>query len=601
MWVVNEASEAGSYADRPWQSLYEHEHDGEASKETLPDILSAFESCVKNNPGEPAIVYFNRTLSFAELDELSEAFAAVLLDRGFRAGDRLALFLQNVPQFPIAALAAWKLGGVLVPINPMNTARELALILADSHPAALVAHDNLHREVVAGLRSKPTEIFSTSILDFQSRNDRRIFGSAKKRNTRAPNFVQVIEEKRGAQVERVNHTGAEVAMLVYTSGTTGVPKGSINTHHGAIVTAESIARWYHIQPGEPIVGIAPLFHVTGLVAGIVLSFVRGSRLILSYRFHPNVTADAIEEHGAVVTFCAITSLMAILHEPDVRPEQLRTLTKICTGGAPMPPAVLTQFRNKFGHYIYHGYGMTETNGPVFLVPAHLEAPVDEVTGALSVGVPTPHTWAWIAGRNGLPVPTGDLGEVVIGGTSIFMGYWQKSHDSEFTLRPDGFRSGDIGFMDANGWFYLVDRKKDMINAGGYKVWPREVEEVLYTHPAVREVAVVGVPDLYRGEIIKAVVSLKRGFDVSPEELKAFCEGCMVAEKYPRLIDIRPDLPKDSDGKILRRSLRVEDQSASARGGGRSRRRAMKKVVVRRSKIEPREPAQNPISDRTYDD
>lgn len=578
MWVVNEANDAGSYADRPWQSLYEHERDGEASKAIPSDILSAFGSCVKSNPDEPAIVYFDRSFSFAELDELSEAFAAVLLDRGFCAGDRLALFLQNVPQFPIAALAAWKLGGVLVPINPMNSARELALILADSHPAALVVHDNLYREVVAGLRSKPTEIFSTSILDFQSRNDRRIFGSVQRRNTRVTSFMRAIEGKRGAQVERVKHTGAEVAMLVYTSGTTGVPKASMNTHHGAIVTAESIARWYHIQPGEPIVGIAPLFHITGLVAGIVLSFVRGSRLILSYRFHPNVTADAIEEHGAAVTFCAITSLMAILHEPSVRPEQLRTLTKICTGGGPMPHAVLTQFRNKFGHYIYHGYGMTETNGPVFLVPAHLEAPIDEVSGALSVGVPTPHTWAWIAGQNGLPVPTGDLGEVVIGGPSISVGYWQEPHDSELAPRSDGLRSGDIGFMDANGWFYLVDRKKDMINAGGYKVWPREIEEVLYRHPAVREAAVVGVPDLYRGEIVKAVVSLKRGVDASPEELKAFCKDRLAAAKYPRLIVIRPDLPKDSGGKILRRSLLVEDQSAGAKGGGRPRRRVTKKVV-----------------------
>jgi long-chain acyl-CoA synthetase len=159
-----------------------------------------------------------------------------------------------------------------------------------------------------------------------------------------------------------------------------------------------------------------------------------------------------------------------------------------------------------------------------------------------------------------------------------VGYWQEPHDSEFALRSDGLRSGDIGFMDANGWFYLVDRKKDMINAGGYKVWPREIEEVLYTHPAVREAAVVGVPDLYRGEIVKAVVSLKRGVDASPEELKAFCKDRLAAPKYPRLIVIRPDLPKDSGGKILRRSLLVEVQSTGAKGGGRPRRRVTKKVV-----------------------
>jgi long-chain acyl-CoA synthetase len=553
--ITSEECDAKFYAARPWQSLYQHEPEDVAAQETSSNILQAFEDCVKHCPQNPAIAYFDTSISFSELDELSDAFAAVLLERGFCFGDRLAVYLQNVPQFPIAALAAWKLGGILVPVNPMNTVRELSLILADSRPSVLVAHDNLYQDVVANIEQKPAQIFSTSVLDFQSRNDSRIFGSANRMATGAVDLLQAIGEKRGARVERARYIGSEVAMLVYTSGTTGVPKGSINTHSGATITAESIARWYRVAPGDAILGVAPLFHITGLVAGIVLGFVRASCLILTYRFHPNVTADAIEEHRATVTFCAITALMAIMNEASIPPEQLRTLTKICTGGAPMPPAVLEQFREKFGHYIYHGYGMTETNGPVFLVPPQLEAPIDEVTGTLSMGVPTPHTWAWIAGDDGRPVPVGDIGEVVIGGPSVSNGYWEKPEDSESVMRPDGLRSGDVGFMDANGWFYLVDRKKDMINAGGYKVWPREVEDVLYTHPAVREAAVIGIPDIYRGETVKAVVSLKQGATASTEELKSFCKERMAAYKYPRIIEVLSELPKNTSGKILRRSLR----------------------------------------------
>lgn len=554
---INTNDDRGPYASSRWTALYEPHLWKSASQEqpSFPDIVSLFADAVRSCPQKGALLYFDRVISYDELDKMSDAFAAVLADKGYASGDRLAVFLQNVPQFAIAALAAWKLGGILVPVNPMNTGREVSVILTDSHPKALVAQDTLYRDAVVDLAEKPETIFTTSANDYQSRNDLRVLASKDKIETGVADFSSTIKANEGRRVDRAPIKGQDIAMLVYTSGTTGVPKGSMNSHAGAVVTADSIGRWMHVERGAPVLGMAPLFHITGLVAGIVLSFALKSPLVLSYRFHPNVMADSIEEHGAEVTFCAITALMGMLNEATVLPAQLRSLTKIITGGAPMPPAVLDQFSAKFGHYIYHGYGMTETNGPVFIVPADKKAPIDEASGTLSVGIPTPHTGAWISDDNGKPAPVGEAGEIIISGPSLAAGYWNKAEETASTMKQTGLCSGDIGFMDETGWFYLVDRKKDMINAGGYKVWPREVEDVIYTHPSVREAAVVGVPDSYRGETVRAVVSLKSGQYLTSEELKEFCKQRMAAYKYPRIIDIIDDLPKTMSGKILRRSLR----------------------------------------------
>jgi long-chain acyl-CoA synthetase len=218
--------------------------------------------------------------------------------------------------------------------------------------------------------------------------------------------------------------------------------------------------------------------------------------------------------------------------------------------------VVTQFSEKFGHYIHNGYGLTETNSPTHAVPLEREAPVDPASGALSIGVPWFNTISRICDDEGKEVPVGEVGEIVSEGPQIVPGYWNKPEKTAESFRAGRFHTGDVGFMDKDGWFYLVDRKKDMINAAGYKVWPREVEDVLYTHPAVREAGVIGVPDDYRGESVKAVISLKAGAQVTPEELIAFCKERMAAYKYPRMVEIVEDLPKTVTGKILRRELRT---------------------------------------------
>ncbi len=220
---------------------------------------------------------------------------------------------------------------------------------------------------------------------------------------------------------------------------------------------------------------------------------------------------------------------------------------------------MEKFRAGFGPYIRNGYGLTECTAPCASVPPHLEAPVDPVSGTLAVGVPGPDTVVRIVDEQGAEVPFGEQGEIVVSGPQVVPGYWRRPDATAETFPGGELRTGDIGFMDEEGWLYVVDRKKDMINASGFKVWPREVEDVLYTHPAVREAAVVGVPDGYRGETVKAYISLRPGADTDPDALAAYCEERLAAYKYPRQVEILPDLPKTASGKILRRELRSRTQ------------------------------------------
>src|SRR5690606_5669556 len=234
---------------------------------------------------------------------------------------------------------------------------------------------------------------------------------------------------------------------------------------------------------------------------------------------------------------------------------LASLTKVYSGGAPIPPSTVRAFQDMFGHYIYNVYGLTETTSPSHAVPVGADAPVDPTSGALSVGVPVFDTVVRVVGDDGRDLPPGEVGELVTSGPQVVPGYWNKPEETAKALPGGALHTGDVGYMDADGWFYLVDRKKDQINAGGYKVWPREVEDVLYEHDAVREAAVVGVPDDYRGETVKAFVSLRPGRSADPDELIAFCKERMAAYKYPRQIEVRDELPKTVTGKLLRSELR----------------------------------------------
>ena len=524
----------------------------------MTTILSAFRSAATAKPADPMLVYFDGVLSYGEVDRISDAFAVALADSGFRRGDRIALYLQNVPQYVLALIAAWKLGGVVVAVNPMLTPREVSKLLTDSTPTVLVTLDELHSAELAEVvdRSSVSRVITSSALDFQVAGDDRILPAVRAAIPEgAHDFAELVRQYDGRVPAETTVEADDVAVITYTSGTTGAPKGAMNTHRNVATGGCAYRDWFALSDRDVVLGVAPLFHVTGLTGHIACTIAAGASLVLTYRFNVAVVLDMIRRHRPTFTVGAITVFIALGEAPTVDAADLSSLTKIASGGAPIAAATTDRFRQRFGTYIHNVYGMTETTSPVLAVPMGTAAPVDGETQALSVGVPMLSARVAVLDDDGKPLPAGQLGEFAVAGPQIIPGYWRNDAATQAATRDGWLLTGDVGYADENGWHYLVDRKKDMIVASGYKVWPREVEDVLYTHEAVLEAGVVGVPDPYRGETVKAYVSLREGHSVIPDELIAYCRDRLAAYKYPRQVEIVDNIPKTATGKILRRQLR----------------------------------------------
>ncbi|MEV7809679.1 AMP-binding protein [Streptomyces flaveolus] len=546
---------ASPYAARPWLALLTEAQ--RAPLDPADSLVHALREAVAQAPDRTFLAYFDARLGYREVDELTDAVAAHLAARGLERGDRVAVLLQNSPHFVLAVLGAWKAGATVVPVNPMYKSGEVAHVLRDGEVAALICSDRAWeaylRETAAG---SPVRIVLTACeRDFQTRDDPRVL--AFERLPQAPDADDLVAVARqgGRAPEGRSPRPDDIALISYTSGTSGTPKGATNTHANVMHNAERQAAGLGLPEAPVYYALAPLFHITGTVCQFGACLVGAGTLVLTYRFESGVVLDAFAEHRPHYTVGPSTAYMALAAHPDVTRDHFASFVNLSSGGAPVPPALVETFRERFGPYIRVGYGLTECTAPCASVPPHLEAPVDPVSGTLSVGLPGADTVVRIVDEYGAEVPLGEQGEIVVRGPQVVPGYWRRPDATAETF-PDGeLRTGDIGFMDEQGWLYVVDRKKDMINASGFKVWPREVEDVLYTHPAVREAAVVGVPDGYRGETVKAYVSLRPGAEADPDEFAVYCKERLAAYKYPRQVEILPDLPKTASGKILRRELR----------------------------------------------
>ncbi|NWF28574.1 AMP-binding protein [Streptomyces sp. PKU-EA00015] len=543
------------YAAQPW--LGQLTEAQRAPVTPLPTVVHSFRAAVARAPEHPALAYFDGRLSYRETDDLSDSVAAHLAERGVARGDRVALMLQNSPQFVIALLGAWKAGATVVPLNPMYKTGEVAHVLADSGATALICSDRAWEAYLrdCAAASSVRVVLTACELDLQTRHDERVLSFERApRAEDADDLLSVARRRLPAPTGR--ELGAtDVALISYTSGTSGTPKGAMNLHGGITYNAERQRTGHPVPEGACYFALAPLFHITGMVCQLAVCIANAGTLALAYRFEAGVVLDAFAEHRPAYTVGPSTAFMALAAHPAATREHFASFAVISSGGAPVPPALVEKFRAGFGPYIRNGYGLTECTAPCASVPPEKEAPVDPASGTLSVGLPGPDTVVRIVDEKGDEVPLGEQGEIAVRGPQVVPGYWRLPEATAAAF-PDGeLRTGDIGFMDADGWLYVVDRKKDMINASGFKVWPREVEDVLYTHPAVREAAVVGVPDSYRGETVKAYVSLRPGADVGPDELSSYCEQRLAAYKYPREVAILPELPKTTSGKILRRELR----------------------------------------------
>jgi len=555
-----------SYHDRPWRRLYQPGKPADITP-AHADALSMWRASLTAGTDRPSLYYFDATVTAATVEAESDALAVALAARGLARNDRIALYMQNVPQFLSSLLAAWKLGAITVPVNPMLKERELRYVLRDCGARAIISLQDLWNSVACkAIEGTAVEVMiTTSPLDYLGDQEvpRILDGIDRVTTPGAADLTGLLREHAGARPAPVTLGPDDVALLTYTSGTTGEPKGAMNTHGNVTFNASVYRDWMGLTRDDVVLAGAPLFHITGLIGHAAVAMLVPMPMVLGYRFEPATINRLAERHRCTFTIMAITAFTAMANDPTIPECDLSSLTKVYSGGAPIAPSIVERFEREVGPYIHNIYGLTETTSPSHAVPFGRRAPVDPVSGALSIGVPVFNTVVRIVDDSGNELPPGEIGEIATNGPMVVPGYWNRPEATARTLPGGELRTGDVGFMDADGWFYLVDRKKDMIVASGYKVWPREVEDALLRHPAVREAAVIGVPDAYRGETVWAYVSLRPGASATSGELIEFCREQLAAYKYPRRVEVLPELPKSPAGKLLRRELRERARETPA--------------------------------------
>ncbi|MGX6447281.1 class I adenylate-forming enzyme family protein [Patulibacter sp. S7RM1-6] len=519
-------------------------------------MLALVDAAVRRTPHGVACHYLGTARTWAQVDRDADALASLLRSRGFRPGERLALCLQNDPAFLVGLVAAWRLGGIAAAISPMAKHDELEQLLLDYEPTALLILDGPYAGVARTLLADGHTAVRTVVTVPQPGGH---FAGAGPEAGAGPldaiAYSAVLDRRPGPRPRRGRAPGRDdVAVILPTSGTTGFPRGAKITHGNLLFAARTYRDWFRLERGRPVLALSPVFHVTGLVGALGTALVLGAPLVLTHRFDPAAVLDAIAVHRPGFAVASITAYIALADHPGVTPAALEPLEVACSGGAPVLPAVAQRVRRALGTQIHTVYGLTESTSPATMAPPGREVPVDLETGVASVGVPVFDTVVRVVDETGAPVGPHVVGELVVSGPQVISGYWKQHRPNP--LGPGGrvFRTGDVGFMDAEGWVYVLDRSNDIINASGYKVWPYEVESVLVAHPAVCEAAVVPIPDDYRGESVKAFVALESGARVTEQELITYCRERLSAYKYPREVELVGALPRTATGKVMRRSL-----------------------------------------------
>ncbi len=545
-----------NYDKKSWQSAYP-----KWLPKTLPfpneSVLDRFENSFLKYPDKPCIYYFDAVLLYKDIYSMACRLAAALEEIGVQKGDRVVLWMQNIPQAAIAAIATWMRGAAIVPANPMYTVKDLQYLINDCTPKVIFCQDDLYSPEI----KDKIDVITTSPLDLLKQNSKlpeQLKGIKKDTPLGTRDLLNLINRMQ-AQGKPVKPKPSDLAYLVYTSGTTGPPKGAMISHANIVYNCRVYEKSIRLSHSDSVLGVAPLFHITGIVAHLAIAFHLGIPLVLFNRFDVPDILHLIEKYRATFTVASITVYIALLNHPEAKSFNLSSLSKAYSGGAPVSPSTVQKCKEVLGLTIYNVYGLTESTSPATITPIGLAGPVDIESGALSVGLIAPGLEAWIVDVDDPEkiLSPGQAGELVIRGPGITGGYWNKPGETAHAIRDGRFYTGDVAKIDENGWCFIVDRKKDQINVSGYKVWPRDVEDVLYQHPAVKEAAVIGIPDPYRGETVKAFVALTDAYKgkTTPEELTAFCKNKLAAFKYPRIVEIIDEVPKTPTGKFLRRVLK----------------------------------------------
>jgi len=467
-------------------------------------------------------------MSYRALDTASARVAGLLAQRGIGPGERVGVMLPNVPEFAVVYYGVLRAGGVVVPMNPLLKEREVAFYLGDSGARLVFAWHGFAEAAEAGAREPGADCLFVTPGE----------------------FARLLSEVEPA-AEPIDRAPDDTAVILYTSGTTGTPKGAELTHSNLTSNVATVVALHSFSERDVLLGALPLFHSFGQTCSMNATIASGATLSLIPRFDAGRALGIIERDGATVFQGVPTMYSALLHHPERESFNTSTLRVCVSGGASLPAEVLRGFEEAFGCTLLEGYGLSETS------PVASSNRPDRERRPGSVGVPIDGVQIRIVDENGAEVPIGARGEIVIRGPNVMKGYWGRPDATAETIRDGWFHTGDIGVMDEDGYFFIVDRLKDMIIRGGYNVYPREVEEVLYEHPAVREVAVVGVPDPELGEEVAAAVALKEGAAADEDELRDFVKARVAPYKYPRVISFFPDLPKGPSGKIVKREISLD--------------------------------------------
>lgn len=551
--------------ERPWLNFYEK---GVPATLTYPELTigDVLKETAKKFPLHPALVFYGKKVTYAELDSLANRFANALIRLGVRKGDRVALMLPNIPQMVIAFYGTLKTDAVAVPTNPLYHEHELEVQLNDSGAQTLVAVDMFYPVISRVLpMTRVKNLILCRIKDFLPFPLNLLYAlksgmeGQRVRVRRTPpiyDFMTLLKEAPSGQ-PGLAVSADDTAVLQYTGGTTGVPKGAVLTHRNLVANAVQCRTWLLIhEDGEDrVMAVLPFFHVYGLTAAMNISVLIAAEMILLPKFHTTEVLDAIAKYRPTF-FPGIQAMyLAISSHPKIRRYDLTSIKAAISGAGPLMQEVQEKFEQLTGARIVEGFGLSEAS------PITHANPIFGRRKIGSIGLPWPDTEARIVDieTGGRVLPVGEAGELVVRGPQVMKGYWNKPEETALALRDGWLHTGDIARMDKEGYFYIAGRIKDMIKTTGENVYPREVEEVLYGHPKVKEAVIVGLPnEKFLGEKIKAYVVLKEGQQATAEELIGYCRERLSKFKVPKEIEFRDKLPRNLVGKMLRRVLRDEE-------------------------------------------
>jgi len=542
--------------ERPWLKCYEP---GVPHHIQYPDIPldRLLDNAVRDFPDKEAIIFQGRKITYRELGEEVANAASGLAQEGLKKGERMAIMLPNCPQYVAAYYAILKIGGIVVNVSPMYVERELEFQLKDAGVKTILALRDFYPRLEA-VREKVSlkTIILTDLHEERGKKTRKKSGSGVARGVL--NYTELLEKGRRLPPPSVKVDPDEVALLQYTGGTTGFSKGAMLTHRNLVADVLQCVSWNcdAVRGKERMFAVLPFFHVYGMTVAMNEAIELGATIIMLPRFNVDEALEAINLYQPTRFPGVPTMYMAIMNHPQVNKYDISSIRVCSSGSAPMPVEAQRRFEELTGAKVSEGYGLTEASPVTHANPFNGKRKIG------SIGLPRPDVDAKIVdletGEKDLP--PGEVGELCIRGPQVMKGYWNRPEETRKTLRNGWLYTGDIGRMDEEGYFYIVDRKKDMIICSGYNVYPRDIEEVLYQHPKIQEACIVGVPDPYRGETVKAFVVLKETEQAAQEEIIEYCQKNMAKYKAPTMVEFRKELPKSHVGKVLRKILREEEEA-----------------------------------------